>query len=82
MPKEEKCRDSKVDLGVSKFMVKLGFAREKFMCKFYSNYVSYGQEIKQKGVCAASFPLNLEQASKWKKGKRASMRGLMGKRVS
>ena len=80
MTKEEKFRDSKVALGVSKFMVKLGFVREKLMCKLYSNYVSYGQEIKQKGVCVARFPLKLEQASKWKKGKRERIRGLMGKR--
>ena len=47
MTKEEKCRDEKVALGVSKFMIKLGFTRENLMCKIYSNYVSYGQEIKQ-----------------------------------
>ena len=64
MTKVEKCRDVKVDLGVSKFMVKLGFAREKLMSKLYSNYVNYGQEIKQKGVCVASFSLKLEKNSK------------------
>ena len=55
MTKEEKCRDEKVDLGVSKFIVKLGFAREKLMCKVYSNYVSYGQEIKQIGFVLQAF---------------------------
>ena len=47
MTKEEKCRDEKVDLGVSKFMVNLGFARGKLMCKLYSNYVGYRQEFKK-----------------------------------
>ena len=47
MTKEEKCRDVKVDFLVSKFMVKLGFVREKLMCKLFSNYVRDGQEIKQ-----------------------------------
>ena len=47
MIKEEKWRDVKVDLGVSKFMVNLGFAREKLMCKFSSNYVRDGQENMQ-----------------------------------
>ena len=60
MTKEEKCRDEKVALGFYKFMVKLGFARENLMCKFYSNYVINGQEFKQKRVCATSFLLNLE----------------------
>ena len=45
MTKEEKCRDVKVALRVSKFMVKLGFSRENLMCKLSSNYVSDGQEI-------------------------------------
>ena len=44
MAKKENFIDKKVALGVSKFMVKLGFARGKLMCKLYSNYVSYGQE--------------------------------------
>ena len=47
MTKEEKCRDVKVVLGVSKFMIKIGFTREKLMCKLSSNYVRDGQEIKQ-----------------------------------
>ena len=42
MTKEEKCRDIKVAFGVSKFMVKLGFTREKAMCKLSSNYVREG----------------------------------------
>ena len=41
---EERCRDVKVALGVSKFMVKLGFTRENLMCKLSSNYVREGQE--------------------------------------
>ena len=55
MTKEEKCRDVKVALGVSKFMVKLGFAREKLMCKLYSNYLRVGQEIKQRGFVLQAF---------------------------
>ena len=55
MTKEEKCRDAKVALGVSKFMVKLGFAREKLMCKLSSNYVRDGQEIKQIEFIAQAF---------------------------
>ena len=46
MTKEEKFKDEKLDLGVSKFMVKLGFTKEKLMCKLYSNYERNGQEIK------------------------------------
>ena len=55
MNKEEKCKDSKVALGVSKFMVNLGFARKKHMCKLYSNYVRNGQEIKQIGFVLQDF---------------------------
>ena len=55
MTKEEKCRDVKVDFGVSKFMVKLGFSREILMCKLYSNYVRNGQEFKQKGFVLQAF---------------------------
>ena len=42
MTKEEKCRDEKVALGVSKFMGKLGFTRKNLMCKLYSDYVRIG----------------------------------------
>ena len=44
MNMEEKCRDVKVVLGVSKFMAKLGFSRENLICKLSSNYVRDGQE--------------------------------------
>ena len=36
-----------MDLGVSKFMVNLGFARENLMCKLSSNYMRDGQENMQ-----------------------------------
>ena len=47
MNKEEKFRDVKVALGVSKFMVNLGFTRENLRCKLSSNYARDGQGIKQ-----------------------------------
>ena len=47
MTKEEKLRDIKVDFGISKFMSKLVFTKEKLMCKLSSNYVRDEQEIMQ-----------------------------------
>ena len=47
MIKKEKCRDEKGVWGFSKLMVKLGVARRKPVCKIYSNYESYRQEIKK-----------------------------------
>ena len=40
MPKEEKFRDEKAFLGVSKFNFNPGESRGKLMYKIYSNYVS------------------------------------------
>ena len=50
MPKEEKCRDEKRDLGVSKLMGKLVFTRRNPIGKLSSDYVRIGWEFK-KIVC-------------------------------
>ena len=55
MTKVEKLKYEKVALGVSKFMVKLAFARKNLMCELYSNYVTNGQEFKQRGFVLQAF---------------------------
>ena len=62
MTKEEKCKNEKVAFGVSKFMVNLGFSREKLMCKISSNYVRNGQEFKQIGFVLQDFHESLNRA--------------------
>ena len=75
----EKCRDEKVFLGVSKFKFKLGESRGKLMYKTYSNYVKNRGNFMHEGVCAASFPLKLENFVKEGKCKKLSLRVDRGK---
>ena len=48
--RRKKCRDQKVNFGVSKFMGNLGFARRKLRGRLFSKYVRIGREFKEK-VC-------------------------------
>ena len=64
MIKKEKCRDEKGALGFSKIMVNIGVARENLVCKLYSNYESYRQEIKKLVYVLQTFHESLGEASK------------------
>ena len=75
----EKCRDEKVLLGVSKYNFKLATSRGKLMYKNYSNYVKNRGNFMHEGVCAASFPLKLENFGKKRKCKKVSLRVGRGK---
>ena len=75
----EKCRDEKVPLGLSKLKFDLRQSRGKLMYKIYSNYVKIRGKFIHEGVCAASFPLKLENFGKEGKAKKAILRVDRGK---
>ena len=47
-------------MGVSKYNFDLSESKGKLMYKIYSNYMKNRGDFMHEGVCAASFPLRLE----------------------
>ena len=54
-------------------------SKGKLMYKIYSNYVKIRENFMHEGVCAASFPLKLENFVKEGKCKKVSLRVGRGK---
>ena len=79
MTKEEKCRDEKLDLGVSKFMGNLGFTRRKLMGNISLDYVRNRQEIKQNGFVLQALHESLRKIHNEGKRQRGSKKDLVGK---